>query len=160
MTRTSHTSRPGAPTRAAGRSAPAGPSQRQLRVGEMIRRTLSEILSAGALHDPGLEAVSITVGEVRVSPDLKVATVFVLPLGGAASDEVLAALARSRGAIRHLLGREITLRHVPELRFRLDETYDRIDATARMFADERVRRDVEATGDAEPEAGGPEPDAA
>ena len=72
--------------------APQGPSQRQLRVGELIRRTLSEVLAQGDLHDPDLEGTSITVGEVRASPDLKQATAYVLPLGGARRDETLAAL--------------------------------------------------------------------
>ena len=73
------------------RSIPTGPSQRQLRVGELIRRTLSEILAQGDLHDPELEGVSITVGEVRASADLKRATAYVLPLGGAGSSGLLRA---------------------------------------------------------------------
>ena len=134
---------PGRPPAGPRASAPRTPGQRQLRVGELLRRTLSEILGRGALHDPGLQDVSITVGEVRVSPDLKVATAFVLPLGGKGGEEVLAALARAKGEIRHLIGREVTLRHVPDLRFRLDETFDQIEATQRLFADERVRRDLD-----------------
>jgi len=121
-----------------------GPSQRQLRVGELIRRTLSEILAQGGLHDPELDGVSITVGEVRASADLKQATAYVLPLGGANREGILAALRRNKGEIRHLVGRGITLRHVPDLRFEIDGTFDRIDATRRLFADERVRRDIEA----------------
>lgn len=136
----------GAPRPPRAPKPPAGPSHRQLRVGEQIRRTLSEILASGELHDPGLEGASITVGEVRVSPDLKTATAFVLPLGGTGGEEVLQALARARPGIRHLLGRAVTLRHVPDLRFRLDDTFDRIEATERLFADERVRRDLEAAG--------------
>jgi ribosome-binding factor A len=121
-------------------------------VGELIRRTLSEILAGGELHDPGLEGVLVTVGEVRVSPDLKQATAFVLPLGGADGPALLEALARARPGLRHLLGRAMTLRHVPDLRFRLDDTFDRIDATRRLFEDERVRRDLDAPApDAEPE---------
>lgn len=150
--------RPGA--RGTARPAkPAGPSQRQLRVGELIRRTLSEILAGGELHDPGLEGVLITVGEVRVSPDLKQATAFVLPLGGADGPALLEALARARPGLRHLLGRAMTLRHVPDLRFRLDDTFDRIDATRRLFEDERVRRDLEAADPEDhtgPEDDGPE----
>ncbi len=150
--------RPGArPPRPA---RPSGPSQRQLRVGELIRRTLSEILAGGELHDPGLQGVLVTVGEVRVSPDLKQATAFVLPLGGADGPALLEALARAKPGLRHLLGRAMTLRHVPDLRFRLDDTFDRIDATRRLFEDERVRRDLEAAPeDGEPDAGpedGPE----
>ena len=127
----------------------SGPSQRQLRVGELIRRTLSEILAQGDLHDPDLEGVSITVGEVRASPDLKKATAFVLPLGGGNREGILAALRRNKPGIRHLLAREMTLKHVPDLRFEIDETFDRMDATRRMFADEKVRRDVETSEDPE-----------
>ncbi|EYD75339.1 Ribosome-binding protein factor A [Rubellimicrobium mesophilum DSM 19309] len=127
----------------------SGPSQRQLRVGELIRRTLSEILAQGDLHDPDLEGVSITVGEVRASPDLKKATAFVLPLGGGNREGILAALRRNKPEIRHLLAREMTLKHVPDLRFEIDETFDRMDATRRLFSDEKVRRDLEASEDPE-----------
>ncbi len=127
----------------------AGPSQRMLRVGELIRRTLSEILAQGDLHDPDLDGVSITVGEVRVTPDLKRATAYVLPLGGTNRDGILAALRRNKPEIRHQIARAMTLKHAPDLKFEIDETFDRMDATRRLFADERVRRDLEATGDDE-----------
>jgi len=121
-----------------------GPSQRQLRVGELIRRTLSEVLMRGDIHDPDLNRLSITVGEVRCSPDLKIATAFVMPLGGgAAQDEAIALLARNRGELRRIIGRKAGLKFTPDLRFRLDETFDQIDETRRLFADEKVRRDVE-----------------
>ncbi len=124
------------------RTSPSGPSQRQLRVGELIRRTLSEILSQGGLHDPELDGVSITVGEVRASPDLKRAIVFVLPLGGTNREGILAALRRNKPEIRHQLARTMSLKAVPDLRFEIDETFDRLDATRRLFADERIRRDL------------------
>ncbi|MCX7888831.1 MAG: 30S ribosome-binding factor RbfA [Rhodobacteraceae bacterium] len=127
-----------------------GPSQRQLRVGETIRRTLSEVLTRGDVHDPELNRISITVGEVRASPDLKVATVYVLPLGGRDAPAMLAALNRNRGELRHLVSRELALKFAPELRFAVDETYDRLDAARAMFADPRVRRDVERTDDDDP----------
>lgn len=120
-----------------------GPSQRQLRVGELIRHTLSEVLARGDVHDPELQRFSITVGEVRASPDLKVATAFVLPLGGAGAEQALAALRRNKGELRRLVAKAMTLKFAPELRFQLDETFDRLDETRRLFADERVRRDVE-----------------
>ncbi|TNC72403.1 30S ribosome-binding factor RbfA [Rubellimicrobium roseum] len=126
----------------------SGPSQRMLRVGELIRRTLSEILQQGDLHDPELSGVSITVGEVRVTPDLKRATAYVLPLGGGNREGILAALRRNKPEIRHMIAREMTLKHVPDLKFEIDETFDRIDATRRMFSDERVRRDLESPEDA------------
>ena len=122
----------------------SGPSQRQLRVGELIRRTLSEILAQGDLHDPELDGVSITVGEVRMSTDLKVATAFVLPLGGQGAEDALAALRRNTPELRHLVAKAMTLKYAPQLKFHLDETFDRMDDTRRLFADERVRRDVEA----------------
>lgn len=121
----------------------AGPSQRQLRVGELIRRTLSDVLQRGDIHDPDLSRMSITVGEVRTTPDLKIATAYVLPLGGRDAAVALAALRRNQGELRHLVSRALTLKFAPELRFELDETFDRLDETRRMFADERVRRDVE-----------------
>ncbi len=120
-----------------------GPSQRQLRVGELIRRTLSEVLARGDIHDDELQRMSITVGEVTVSPDLKIATAWVLPLGGKGRDEAIAALKRNKGELRHAIGREMTLKFAPDLRFRIDETFDRMDDTRRMFADDKVRRDLE-----------------
>lgn len=122
---------------------PSGPSQRQLRVGELIRRALSDILLRGDLHEPDLAGVSITVGEVRTSPDLKVATVFVLPLGGRNAGAVLDALNRAKPEIRREVTRSVTLRHSPELRFVLDESYDRMDRTREMLGDARVRRDLQ-----------------
>ena len=125
-----------------------GPGQRQLRVGEMIRRNLSQILSTGAVHDPALNAMSITVGEVSVSNDLKVATAFVMPLmGGASVDEAIAALARNKHELRMLVAAEMTLRYAPEIRFRPDETFDRMDAARKLFADPVVQRDIAARDD-------------
>ena len=119
-----------------------GPSQRQLRVGELIRRTLSDVLARADVHDPDLNRYSITVGEVRTSPDLKVATAFVLPLGGQGAEDALKALRRNAAELRHLVAREMSLKYAPQLRFQLDETFDRMDETRRLFADERVQRDL------------------
>lgn len=132
-------------------SQTSGPSQRQLRVGELIRRTLSDVLMRGDVHDPELNRHSITVGEVRCSPDLKVATVFAMPLGGQEPEAALAALRENARELRHLVAREMTLKYAPELRFRLDETFDQMDDTRRIFSEERVRRDVE--DEEEPELG-------
>ena len=127
------------------RSPPgSGPSQRQLRVGELIRRKLADVLLRGDVHDPDLNRHSITVGEVRTSTDLKVATVYVLPLGGQGAEEALAALRRNTRELRHHVAKDMTLKYAPDLRFVLDETFDRMDDTRRLFADDRVRRDVEA----------------
>lgn len=130
-------------------SSGSGPSQRQLRVGELIRRGLSELLARGDVHDPDLNRLSITVGEVRTSPDLRVATVYVLPLGGEGKDEVVGLLARNKGEIRHLINKKLALKHSPDLRFRLDDTFDKMDETRRLFEQDTVRRDIEAVKDEE-----------
>ena len=121
----------------------SGPSQRQLRVGETIRRALSEALARGDVHDPDLNRMSITVGEVRTSPDLKIATAYVLPLGGEGQDEVIELLARNKSELRRKVAKRLTLKFAPDLRFRIDETFDQLDETRRLFAQETVRRDIE-----------------
>ena len=121
----------------------SGPSQRQLRVGELIRRRLSDVLAQGDIHDPDLGRMSITVGEVRCSPDLRIATAYILPLGGDNRDEALAALRKNRSEIRRIVAKGLALKFAPELRFAIDETYDRLDDTRRLFSDETVRRDID-----------------
>ena len=121
-----------------------GPSQRQLRVAELIRRTLSEVLARGDVHDTDLNRLSITVGEVRTSPDLRIATAFVLPLGGEGKEDVLKLLARNKGELRRLVSKKMALKHSPDLRFQLDETFDQMDETRRMLNQDDVRRDTEA----------------
>lgn len=130
-----------------------GPSQRQLRVGELIRRTLSGILSRGDLHDPDLAGVSVTVGEVRTSPDLRQATVHVMPLGGRDADLVIEALNRNKGELRREMTRDVSLKFSPDLKFVPDETFDRMDETRRLLSEARVRRDVDGDQEdgAEPE---------
>lgn len=120
-----------------------GPSQRQLRVGELIRRSLSEVLARGDVHDPDLNRLSITVGEVRTSPDLRVATAYVLPLGGRGREDVLKLLARNKGELRRIISKKLALKFAPDLRFQLDETFDRMDDTRRMLQQDAVRRDLE-----------------
>jgi ribosome-binding factor A len=108
-----------------------GPSQRQLRVGEELRHALAHLLERGALHDPALHDVTVTVTEVRVSPDLKNATAYVMPLGGGHAPEVVSALKRSAAYIRGALARAVQLRHAPQIGFALDTSFDhasRIDA--------------------------------
>ena len=121
-----------------------GPSQRQLRVGELIRRTLSEVLMRGDIHDPDLNRVSVTVGEVRTSPDLKIATAYVMPLGGEGREDLIALLARNKHELRRIIGKKVGLKYSPDLRFRLDETFDQMDEARRLFAQDKVRRDVES----------------
>ncbi len=124
-----------------------GPSQRQLRVGELIRRTLSQVLLQGHIHDPDLNRLSITVGEVRTSPDLKIATAYVLPLGGQHRDEAIAALKRNKHELRRAIGRVTKLKFTPDLRFRIDETFDQMDESRRLFGQDNVRRDIESDAD-------------
>ena len=120
-----------------------GPSQRQLRVGELIRRTLSEVLQRGDIHDPDLNRLSVSVGEVRTSPDLKIATAYVMPLGGQGQDQVVELLARNKNELRRMIGKVTNLKYTPDLRFRLDETFDQMDETRRLFDQDTVRRDLE-----------------
>lgn len=120
----------------------SGPSQRQLRVGELLRRTLADVLARGDVHDPDLNRIPITVSEVRASPDLKIATAYVMPLGGRDQDTALAALRRNKTELRHLVSREMSLKYAPDLRFKLDETFDRMDETRRLLSDETVQRDL------------------
>ena len=120
----------------------AGPTQRQLRVGEVIRRALSEALIRGETHEPELDGVSITVSEVRTSPDLKIATAYVMPLGGANGPEVIKALARAKYELRRYIAKNTQLKFSADLRFRLDETFDAFDETRRLLGDDRVKRDI------------------
>jgi len=128
--------------------SPDGPSQRQLRVGEMLRRAISEILARGDLYDPDLANVSVTVGEVRTSPDLKNATVFVYPLGGQNAKNMVAALNNNSGEVRYALTKNVALKHSPKIKFMLDTTFDQMDDTRRLLSQENVTRDL---GDDEPQ---------
>lgn len=121
----------------------SGPSQRQLRVGELVRRALSDVLIRGDIHDPDLARTSVTVGEVRMSPDLRHATAFVMPLGGGDVDVVIKALARNKGELRRAVTKSMTLKFSPDLRFRPDESFDQMDETRRLLDSEEVRRDLE-----------------
>ena len=124
-------------------AAPGEPSQRQLRVGEEIRRVLARVLERGVLHDPALYDARLTISEVTVSPDLRNATVWITPLGGGDAADLLAALKRNAGRLGGLLARDIKLKFAPRLRFERDTAFDtstRIDA---LLRDPAVRRDVE-----------------
>lgn len=125
---------------------PGLPSQRQLRAGEIIRHALAEIISREDLRDPDLTGVLVTVGEVRCSPDLKRARVYVTPLGDdseAGRTRLAGALNRAATFLRGRLGREIELKFTPELHFIADKSYDEATAIDRLLSDPRVRRDVE-----------------
>lgn len=121
-----------------------GPSQRQLRVAEVIRHRLAEVLARGDVHDPDLSRMVITVSEVTTSPDLKHATAYVMPLGGQHADEALKALRRCKSELRHQVAHGLGLKFAPDLRFELDATFDRMDDARRIFADPKVQADVAA----------------
>ena len=116
--------------------------QRQLRVGEEIRHALSKILRSGECRDPALVEASITVAEVRMSPDLRNGTVFVMPLAGANAAEALDGLKRSAGFLKGLVAREVSLRNAPNLVFALDESFDRADRISALLARPDVARDL------------------
>ncbi|MGV7029831.1 30S ribosome-binding factor RbfA [Methylobacterium symbioticum] len=130
----------------------AGPSQRQQRVAELVRHALAEVLQRGNVQDPTLSSHVITVPEVRMSPDLKLATAYVMPLGGQDEAPVLAALDRNRKVLRQEVARRVNLKYAPELRFRRDETFDEAARIDRLLRDERVKRDLVAPTDDEPDA--------
>lgn len=123
---------------------PSGPSQRQLRVGELVRHALSEILMRGELHDPALGAVPITVPEVRMSPDLKLATAYVMPLGGDGDAKaIVKALNRESGHLRREVTGRVALKFSPELRFRVDETFHESARVDALLASDHVRQDLD-----------------
>ena len=130
-----------------------GPSQRQLRVGELIRRTLSDVLMQGHVHDPELNRLSITVGEVRTTPDLRIATAYVLPLGGGHRKQAIAALKRNKHELRRAVGKAVKLKYTPDLRFLIDETFDQMDESRRLFGQEAVQRDLAKAPDNEGDEG-------
>lgn len=123
------------------------PSQRMLRVGELIRHTVSDLLARGAVRDPVLEGHVVTVPDVRMSPDLKLATVHVMPLGGKDMDQVLAALERHKKYLRGEIAGRINLKFAPDVRFKADRSFDcgaRIDA---LLDSPRVKRDLATDAD-------------
>ena len=126
------------------RGAPAGPSQRQLRAGELMRHALVEILREEDITDPALDGVSVTVTEVRMSPDLRHATVFVEPLGGTHAPEVVDGLNRHAKFLRGRLGKQIEMKFTPELKFLHDESFDEAARMNRLFANPLVQRDLAA----------------
>jgi ribosome-binding factor A len=132
-----------------GRPEPAGPTQRQLKAGELVRHALAEILREEPLHDPALLNASITVTEARVSPDLRHATVFVEPLGGRDAATIVEGLNRVSRYIRGVLGRTIELKFTPDLRFVHDQSFDAALAMNRLFDNPVVQRDLAAPDDEE-----------
>src|SRR3954469_990745 len=127
----------------------SGGSQRQLRVGETVRHAVADILAQGGVHDPDLEGHIITVPEVRMSPDLKLATVYVMPLGGKDTDTVLAALARNKKFLRGEVAHRVNLKFAPDLRFRTDERFDEAERIEKLLRTPAVQRDLKPDSDDE-----------
>jgi ribosome-binding factor A len=129
------------------------PSQRQLRVGEELRHALAQFLRPGELRDPALQDASITVTEVRLSPDLRNATAFVMPLAGGNTDEIMAGLRRSAPFLKGRIARELNLRRAPNLTFAFDSTFDHAQRIATVLARPEVERDLHPEDDAKDDAG-------
>src|SRR3954466_10750439 len=124
-----------------------GSSQRQLRVGELMRHALAEMLARGDVHDPVLEGHLITVPEVRMSPDLRLATIYVMPLGGKDIDAVVAALEANKKYLRGEIGRRINLKFAPEIRFRRDDRFEEAERIEKLLRTPAVQRDLDKTDD-------------
>ena len=120
----------------------SGPSQRQQRVAELVRHAVAEVLSRGDLQDEVLTSHIVTVPEVRMTPDLKLATVYVMPLGGQDVSEVLAALDRNKKILRHEIARRVNLKFAPDVRFRRDESFDEASRIDALLRSDKVRRDL------------------
>jgi ribosome-binding factor A len=129
------------------------PSQRQLRVGEIVRKEMSDILSRGQLSDPDLDGVIITIPEVRMTPDLRLATCLIMPLGGQNGDKVVKALNRSAKYFRGQISRRMTMKYMPDLRFILDTRFDDDDRISVLLHAPDVKRDIE-DGDEDSEDSG------
>src|SRR5216683_3733437 len=129
------------------RDQASGGSQRQLRVGELIRHELADMLSRGDIHDPVIQAHLITVPEVRMSPDLRLATIYVMPLGGRDVEEVIGAFDRNKRYVRGEIARRVNLKFAPEIRFRVDERFDEAERIEKLLRTPAVRRDLDGEKD-------------
>jgi ribosome-binding factor A len=136
--------------RGSRKDGPRGLSQRQLRVGELVRHTLADIFARGEIRDPALMDTSITVTEVRMTPDLRLARAFVLPLGGKAAKEVLEALNRCVGFVRGRVSREVNLKFSPQLEFHIDDRFEYADKIHTLLHDSRVAKDLDPDPDQDP----------
>ena len=120
-----------------------GPTQRMLRIGELVRHKVAELLIRGEIHDDVLASHVVTISEVRISSDLKLATAYVMPLGGKDTEKVIAALERHKKFIRAEVAQTLDLKYAPDIRFREDETFEEVSRIDRLLFSEKVRRDVE-----------------
>ena len=133
------------------RDSGSGSSQRQLRAGEVIRHALAEILSRGEVHDPVIQGHLITVPEVRMSADLRLATIYVMPLGGHDIAAVLEALDRNKRYLRGELARRVNLKFAPDIRFRIDERFDEAERIEKLLRTPAVRRDLDQSANEDEE---------
>jgi ribosome-binding factor A len=124
------------------REQTSAPSQRALRVGELVRHALADMLTRGEIHDPVIETHMITVPEVRMSPDLRLATVYVMPLAGRDAADVIAALDRNKRFLRGELGRRVNLKFAPDLRFHIDDRFDEAARIEKLLQSPAVQRDL------------------
>ena len=129
------------------KSSAAGGSQRQLRVGETVRHAVADILVNGSVHDQDLEGHIITVPEVRMSPDLKLATIYVMPLGGRDTEIVIAALERNKKFLRGEVARRVNLKFAPDVRFRVDERFDEAERIEKLLRTPAVQKDLAPDSD-------------
>jgi ribosome-binding factor A len=125
------------------------PSQRQLRVGELVRHALADLLARGEVHDPVIEGHLITVPEVRMSADLRLATIYVMPLGGRDADAVVAAFERNKRYLRGEIARHVNLKFAPEIRFRIDERFEEAERIEKLLRTPAVQRDLDNKTDDE-----------
>jgi ribosome-binding factor A len=123
------------------------PSQRQLRVGELVRHTMADMLTRGEVHDPVIEGHLITVPEVQMTADLRLATIYVMPLGGRDTDAVLAALERNKKFLRGEIAHRVNLKFSPDLRFRVDERFDEAERIEKLLRTPAVQRDLAPDSD-------------
>ena len=124
------------------RDSTPGGSQRQLRVGELVRHAMSDLLTRGEVHDPVLEGHLITVPEVRMSADLRLATIYVMPLGGKDIDQVLEALERNKRYLRGEIARHVNLKFAPDIRFHADERFEEAERIEKLLRTPAVQRDL------------------
>src|ERR1700732_3744206 len=119
-----------------------GPSQRQLRVGELVRHILADLLARGEVHDPVIEGHVITVPEVRMTADLRLATIYVMPLGGRDAQEGIAGFDRHTRYVRGEIARRVNLKFAPEIRFRVDERFEEAERIEKLLRTPAVQRDL------------------
>jgi ribosome-binding factor A len=121
------------------------PSQRMLRVAELIRHAMADLLTRGTINDPVLDGHVVTVPRVKMSPDLKLASVYVMPLGGKAATEVIAALDRHKKYLRTEIAHRINLKFAPEIRFKIDDTFENVAKIDALLNSDKVKQDLQSS---------------